>query len=382
MKKYRFVYWGVMLCALVYGLYSGNRFSWMLFFVQLFMLAAALGINLWTVWSFSYLQRLSAEQGEKGQTVDLQIGIYNDKPFPFTQMRIQVCAPVPEDDRMLEINLAPKDSCTFNLPISLPMRGEFLVGMARLELQDVFGLLPMRFDLRRLPYYRQKPILVLPRVWETTLSAGEKSAAAGGKNTPLPGQEGFASLRRWQAGDPLSLIHWKASARVGTLLTRQYEDAGGGSSLIFLDCAVLSDEPADRLTECAATLLYAHLSRGDQVSLACSSPQAAVLGKASSLEELTALRQWLALLRFDQQNTGEEQLSKMLYTGGFSQVYLLGGRFEPVLFSLLEDSGLSCRYWLAEPLELLPGEGGAVKAASFFGEELPEFLRREWMEEL
>lgn len=377
MRVYRVFYWIIMICALVWGLYSGNRFSWLLFLTLALILLAALGINLWTAWSFSYIQELSAPQGEKGQAVGLHIGIYNDKPFPFTRMRVTVESPDPAEAQTLAVDLAPKTDCSFDLRMSLPRRGEFLVGMAMLDLQDVFGLLPMRFDLRRLPYYRQKPLVVLPRVRALSLPAGGRQETLGTGLAGLgAGQGELAYLRGWAPGDRLTQVHWAATAKTRTLISRQYEELAGGSVLVFLDCGTLDEGQSDILAECAATLLYAHLSRGEAVDLRCSHPQAKVLERAFSTAELPRLREWLALLRFDQESSGAGPLGEILAHGGYSQAYLLGGRFDPKLpQAVLEDA--PWRYWVTEPLPSGIGAGYQAKVASIDSKDVAEFLSEQ-----
>lgn len=360
MKLYRFLYRAALICAFLYGLYSGNRFSWVLFLALTLGLLAALGINIWTAWSFSYVQELSSPEGEKGQTVGLHIGIYNDKPFPFTRMKVAVEVPDSSENQALEIDLAPHTDCSFDFQLNLPRRGEFMVGMTRLDLQDVFGLLPMHFDLRRLPYYRQKPLLVLPRVREFALPAGGIEQHTGGQSNPGPGQDEFAWLREWQAGDHLSRVHWAATAKTRTLFTRQYEDPAGGNCLIFMDCRTLPDDLADRLTEYSATLLCAHLSRGDFVRLLSGNPQTAQPEQAFSLTQLPELRQWLALLKFDQDAGNSEALAEVLATQAYSRVYVLGGDHDPDTAQLLDSLEAPWYHWTAEELP----------------DDLPEFLYR------
>lgn len=381
MKFYRFCYWTALVCTLLYGLYSGNRFCWTLFLLLLLALAAALAVNLWTVFSFSYIQELSASQGEKGEAVGLKIGIYNDKPFPFTHMRVHVEAPAAEESQVLEINLAPKADCSFDLRLALPLRGEFLVGMTVLELQDVFGLLPMRFDLRRLPYYRQRPLLVLPRVRELALPAGKMDRALGsGLAAPGAGLDEFAYPREWRTEDHLSHVHWAATAKTRKLHARQYEEPAGGRCLIYLDCRALSDPLSDRLAECAATLLHAHLRRGDSVQLMSSRAEDPQPKNAFGISELTGLRQWLAVLKFDQIISGAEGFEQAVAVGGYSRVYALGGAFDPAIARALEASGLQSFYWLAEPLQASGMSGAQLRTAWLGTGDLPEFLYRNLVE--
>ena len=58
-----------MFASLLYGLYSGNRVCYTLFFMQVLILLTALALNLWTILSFSYVQTLNTREAEKGQTV-------------------------------------------------------------------------------------------------------------------------------------------------------------------------------------------------------------------------------------------------------------------------------------------------------------------------
>lgn len=372
MKAYRWAYRAVMLAAALFGLYSGRRLCWLLFLVMALVLLAALAVDIWTAYSFSFVQELSSAQGEKGRTVGLHIGIYNDKPFPFTRMRVAAQAIDPADNRVLDIDLAPRQSCAFDLNLSLPRRGEFKVGMTRLELQDVFGLLPMRFDLRRLPYYRQKTVLVLPRVRELELPAepaarpsGSGGAAAGA------GQEELSYLREWAPGDRLSRVHWAATAKTRELLTRQYEDPAGGGCMVYLDCRALSESLADRLAECAATLLYAHLRRGEPVALRAQGHEPR---RACALGDMTGIRQWLALLPFDKEESPAGDLAAAVAGEPCGRAYLLGGEYDPELMGVLEPAGVPCRYWLAGSGE--PLKSGAVRVEYMGGGDLAAFMGR------
>lgn len=383
MKLYRALYWVVLLCALLWGLYSGNRFSWLLFLLLLLTLAAAFALNLWTFFSFSYLQKLDAKEGEKGQSAELRLSIYNDKPFPFTRMKVRIEAPAPEESQVLDIDLPPKEHKDFTLSLSTPRRGEYLIGMTKLSVQDVFGLLPMRFDLRLLPYYRQQPLLVLPRVRFLPLpGGGALSGAAGGVGTSASGQEEFSHLTDWQPGDRCSAVHWKASARTGTLLTRQYEDPQKERCLIFLDRVELDDDNSDLVAECAATLLHAHLSRGDSVRLACSEHNGKQPPATEGMDHLTDARRWLATVSFHELKSDVEALADALHGESFGRIYILGGSLSESLYTFLAEQAdpLSCFYFQAKPLELRVGNGAALHIASFYDRDLETFLHEQLLE--
>lgn len=304
MKVYRTFFYLLMAAALFYGLYSGNRVCYLLFIIQLITVLTAVALNLWTISSFSYVQKLSVREAEKGQTVTLHLGIYNDKPFPFTDMKVHIETPAKQDRQDLLINLAPHQEASYDFILTLPYRGEFMVGMTRLDIQDLFGLFPMHIDMRWLSYYHQISLLVYPHLIELLLPAPARtdSGSVGSAFTFSPsGRDELSHLRAYQLGDSLSRIHWKASIKTRSLVTRQYEDPSGGSCLIFLDSRAISTDSevlSDRITECATAIIYAHLSAQNRVQLACQDTQYPQVRQAYSLAGFSILHQWLAMLPF------------------------------------------------------------------------------------
>ena len=68
MKVYRVCYWTGMVCALLYALYSGSRFCWLLFLVQLLVLVLQLVFELELVVQLGYEQlRLVRVRGLEDQ---------------------------------------------------------------------------------------------------------------------------------------------------------------------------------------------------------------------------------------------------------------------------------------------------------------------------
>lgn len=53
--------------------------------------------------------------------------------------------------------------------------------------------------------------------------------------SPREGNEDFAGLRAWQAGDPPRQVAWKLAARSGVLATKRFSDTTGGTVLLNWD---------------------------------------------------------------------------------------------------------------------------------------------------
>lgn len=97
-------------------------------------------------------------------------------------------------------------------------------GEAVVELMAVGSLFPFGFLRKHLGTGLRRPVLVWPAqveyVWRGAVAA---RAGLAGQRTPRAGTgEDLHALRRYTAGDSHRLVHWKASARLGTLMVRQF----------------------------------------------------------------------------------------------------------------------------------------------------------------
>lgn len=104
------------------------------------------------------------------------------------------------------------------LPLPTQRRGVRLVGPWRFERIDPWGLFR-----RRLGEVGESTILITPRIHPVSLASlpmafvDHSGAAEAGATT-------FASLREYVVGDEIRHIHWRSSAKTGSLMTRQYVD--------------------------------------------------------------------------------------------------------------------------------------------------------------
>jgi uncharacterized protein (DUF58 family) len=95
-----------------------------------------------------------------------------------------------------------------------------------------------------------------------------------GRASPLAGETGdIRELRQHQPGDPFRKIAWKASARRGELLVREYEREERDVVFVLVDAASelsaghTGDTAFDRIIDEAAAVVTRHVSRGDRVGL-------------------------------------------------------------------------------------------------------------------
>ncbi|GAA4387211.1 hypothetical protein GCM10023088_59090 [Actinomadura verrucosospora] len=119
---------------------------------------------------------------------------------------------------------------TYRLPTS--RRGEIPVGPLRLVRAD-----PLRLARRVREYGAPRVLLVRPRtVRLSLLPSGRAYHLEGPTSDRSPaGTATFHALREYVIGDELRHIHWKSSARTGTLMVRQLVDASLPTTTVVLE---------------------------------------------------------------------------------------------------------------------------------------------------
>ena len=121
---------------------------------------------------------------------------------------------------------------TVNYRIPTGRRGEIPVGPLRLTRADPLGL------VRRVQSYGEPETLIVhPRTYSLPmLPSGRAHHLEGPTSDTAPrGTVTFHALREYVLGDDLRHIHWRSSARTGTLMVRQLVDASLPRTLIVLD---------------------------------------------------------------------------------------------------------------------------------------------------
>ncbi len=89
----------------------------------------------------------------------------------------------------------------------------------------------------------------------------------------------FSELRDHQLGDPLKRVAWKASARRGKLMVREYEIEEREIVWLLLDTSIelwagrIGAAPLDLAIDCAAELARLHLRAGQEVGLELLAPE-------------------------------------------------------------------------------------------------------------
>jgi len=347
MKRFRVGYYLLMSILLILGLGTGRWELYFMLSVMVLIAVTSLILNLWVYFSFSYQQDLSISRVVKGDTPILKIRIFNKKPFPFIRMCVEVETPKPPNRTRLCFNIDPGSDYTHELELLCEYRGKYMVGMSILETGDVFGILSMRFDLRRLPFYRHEQLTIYPKLIKLTAPStrmrGMTNYQGMGAQLPSDDGESFYDTRKYHYGDSFKRIHRKISARRRQLFVKRYDMSMAASVIIMVDTCISSFEVEDSLRysdiacECAAAIAHLCLRNGNMVALATSDEDGQVIESVNT-NDFSRLYDYLATMKFKMAGDMVQALriSCKMYPD-INTAYAISSRDDESLATVLEE---------------------------------------------
>lgn len=181
-----------------------------------------------------------------GEDAVLTVRVTNRKPLPVPWMDLSVELPEGIEPQQREAGVrattvsagfAPRgrERVTVRFQLRAVQRGAYVVGPIRLRAGDWLGFvqeeqtLPVELEIVAHP----APIGVVDRHRASLRPVAESATRRGLVPDPLR----FRGVREHRGGDPMKEIHWKTSARVGSLQTKVYEPATSLDAIFLVNVA-------------------------------------------------------------------------------------------------------------------------------------------------
>jgi len=128
--------------------------------------------------------------------------------------------------------LEPGGEATIDWVVKPERRGEAVV-----ELSGVGSLFPFGFLKKSIGVALRHTVLVWPAqvAYQWTGAVGAHAGSQGRRTARAGTGDDLLALRKYEQGDSHRLIHWKASARLGQLMTRQFAAESHNGYVLRLD---------------------------------------------------------------------------------------------------------------------------------------------------
>ncbi|PTA69506.1 DUF58 domain-containing protein [Deinococcus arcticus] len=215
----------------------------------------------------------------EGQSVPLTVTVRLHSRRP---LRVRVTDPTPgavvPDEPLAAGGLHLGETThDWHTQVRLNRRGALTWPGATLHWADPLGLfwhqLPLPGPPTTLEVFPGTHGLRLPEVLRPLLSEGELSRSLG-----LDDPISLRGARPYVPGDPPGRVHWRLSARTGTLTVRELERTAASSLTVFVDTSGGGEVFADSAARLGASLVQAALDLNLPVAVA-TGPQATPMGR-------------------------------------------------------------------------------------------------------
>src|ERR1700722_4979886 len=185
--------------------------------------------------------RLTAQIGDK---VAVVVNLRNSGKLPVPWLIVEDSVPkdalaqrpprIALDGKRVNIlKLGVREQKSLLYQVTFLMRGFYQIGPCLLESGDLFGL-HRRFRLETKPHF----VLVFPQIVPLRgYDLASRRPIGEVRMTPRLFEDPtrIAGVREYQQGDPLNRIHWRATARTGSLHCKMYEPSCIAGGTLLLD---------------------------------------------------------------------------------------------------------------------------------------------------
>lgn len=266
------IWLALFVSALVLVSFRGGRLPYMLFYFVLAVPVTSFLYTLAVMVRFKFFQDVSVVTAVKEEPFDYRFVIRNEDRFFYEGIEVEFFR---ENSRVSGMNetvfehLGPGEGREFTAKLVCKYRGEYEIGACRFYISDYLHLFSI-------PYRVKSPLklTVFPRIvpwrYETEILREADGRKQGSGNDALD-----VTVREFWTGDGMRRIHWKASAKMGKLMSREtYEDHRQGM-LLLLDLKCTEGEEVkrlryeDELIEQAVAAVYACKRQRIPVTVLC-----------------------------------------------------------------------------------------------------------------
>lgn len=292
------------IVAYVVARLSGGSLPFFLLYVTALLWA---GGWLWLLYASRRIDciiQVERDRVEVGESLKVRIRLENDGlvPLPWVEVDDETPSHLVASDRPTQAtSLTPFGTRVLALTLTARRRGHYHVGPVRVRWGDPLGLFQ-----RERTFHSRSVITIFPRVYAIESLPIPLSQPFGPVRTQEKAFEdpsNHAEIRPYVQGDNPRHIHWKTSARMGTLMTRQYELSATTQLMLFLDLheAVQVDRTGEgghsteeTAVELAASLAALGLRRKVETGLVCQGQERFAVGPGRGQRTFTEILEVLA----------------------------------------------------------------------------------------
>ncbi len=262
MLRNRLILAAAIVAAGTFASFYGGNIPYALFYLTLLIPVVSLLYTVYVYLRVKVYQKIDSVVLVKGEASGYTFRVANEDFLSYQNLKINFftgLSTVEGAEQRMNYCLLPGESVSMETQLRCHFRGVYNVGARSIEITDLFNLFKLSYPIRS-----RNSVTVLPRKVRLAnlniLPLDEDS-----KNvlfrTRAKDEELDIEMRKYVPGDSRRLLHWKATARRGELMSRQYTENTKLGVLLCMDLSPsgLNDwmeraETEDKIVESAIAI--------------------------------------------------------------------------------------------------------------------------------
>ncbi len=305
-----------VLLALVLFYTLGTGFQ---FFYQ-FLYSIALVLIIGFLWAWLGLRGLEinltrlSTRGQVGGYLDGRLQVINRNRMPKSWLEVTEVSDLPGYTSGRGIGLVKNQQRSWRIESYLARRGIYHTGQVEVRSQDPFGLFRMsRRFLEPQSFVVFPATLPLPDMDPRLANLPSDSRYIRRANHITPDS---SSIREYNQGDSFRSIHWPYTARMNTLMVKEFDIGISSEAWVILDMyrgSHIGEDEVDNTEELGVTIAASMVTRLNELSiatgLAANAERPYVLRPDNSPSQISRVMEALAEMRAH----GDTSLERFIY---------------------------------------------------------------------
>lgn len=241
----------LLICIIGSGILVGTHggaATYLLFYTTLLIPVLSLIYVVYVYIRFRIYQKLEHRTVVKGERIPYTFRLANEDAIPYFNVSVVFLkdhSTVEHVHMASNYCLAPNEGISYSTHLTCHYRGEYLVGISHARVTDYLGLFSITY-----PIETRIEMTVHPRIVELSsfaydpeyMDEKDRRLQNHSKQDILD-----TEIRNYADGDSMRLIHWKASAASGKLLSRTYTEESKHLVCLSADFHPISCKPEEKL---------------------------------------------------------------------------------------------------------------------------------------
>ena len=273
MTRNRLLCIGVLIVTFSFVFFSGGKVPYLFLYAILSVIVVSVAHALVAAKTCIVSYQLDSESIVKGDVLTLSLVVENRGWFfvPYVFIKDKKMKAFDILEHVTVFSVAPWATEKIKIGIVGKYRGLHDLGLCELSAMDFLGIVTVKLPIRVVPKAVVYPRLEHLEVFEALdrMVSGTKAAIDRLEEDLLA----ISDIRNYIEGDSTKRIHWKASARMQSLMSKNYEDRTNTKLNFVLDLSSQVEDPdirlavEDKTIEAAIALAYYVLGKHCEISL-------------------------------------------------------------------------------------------------------------------